>query len=52
MIFFALQLLELPFIKLMGAALLLWIGTKLMVPEDEDPHDKPGAIFNWQSLFA
>jgi len=38
LIFFALQLLELPFLKLVGAALLLWIGVKLMQPEDEDGH--------------
>ncbi len=36
LIFFALQLLELPFLKLVGAALLLWIGVKLLIPEDED----------------
>jgi YjbE family integral membrane protein len=39
MIFFALQLLELPYLKLIGAALLLWIGVKLLVPEGEDAHD-------------
>ncbi|QDF96344.1 hypothetical protein CJ010_07235 [Azoarcus sp. DD4] len=38
LIFFALQLLELPFLKLVGALLLLWIGVKLMQPEDEDGH--------------
>jgi YjbE family integral membrane protein len=40
MIFFALQLLELPYLKLVGAALLLWIGIKLLVPEEEDAHSK------------
>jgi len=39
LIFFALQLLALPYLKLIGAALLLWIGIKLLVPEDEDGHD-------------
>lgn len=39
MIFFALQLLELPFLKLMGAVLLLWIGIKLMLPEGEGAHE-------------
>jgi YjbE family integral membrane protein len=39
MIFFALQLLELPYLKLIGAALLLWIGVKLLVPERENAHD-------------
>ncbi len=39
MIFFALQLLELPYLKIIGAALLLLIGIKLLVPEKEDAHD-------------
>lgn len=40
LIFFALQLLALPYLKLVGAALLLWIGVKLLLPEDEDEHGK------------
>lgn len=43
MIFFALQLLELPYLKLIGAALLLWIGIKLLVPEGENAHDNLAA---------
>ena len=38
LIFFALTLLKLPYLKLVGAILLLWIGIKLLVPEDEDEH--------------
>jgi YjbE family integral membrane protein len=38
LIFFALQLLELPFLKVVGALLLLWIGVKLMQPEGDDGH--------------
>lgn len=38
LIFFALQLLAIPYLKLVGAALLLWIGIKLLIPEDEDGH--------------
>ena len=38
LIFFALTLLKLPALKLVGAALLLWIGVKLLMPEDEDAH--------------
>lgn len=38
LIFFALQLLALPFLKVVGALLLLWIGIKLLQPEDEDGH--------------
>lgn len=38
LIAFALTLLQVPFLKLVGAALLLWIGVKLLVPEGEDEH--------------
>ena len=38
LIFFALQLLTLPFLKVAGALLLLWIGIKLLQPEDDDGH--------------
>jgi YjbE family integral membrane protein len=34
---FAVALLALPYLKLIGSVLLLWIGTKLLIPEDEDP---------------
>ena len=40
LIFFALQLLAIPFLKLVGAILLVWIGVKLLVPESEDEHAK------------
>lgn len=43
MIFFALQLLELPYLKLIGAVLLLWIGAKLLAPEGDDAHDNLAA---------
>lgn len=33
--FFAVGLLTLPYIKLLGAVLLLWIGIKLLIPEEE-----------------
>jgi len=35
LIFFALQLLAIPFLKLIGALLLVWIGVKLLLPEHE-----------------
>jgi YjbE family integral membrane protein len=38
LIFFALTLLQLPYLKIVGAALLLWIGVKLLLPEDEEAH--------------
>jgi len=38
LIFCALQLLALPFLKIVGGLLLLWIGMKLLQPEDPDDH--------------
>jgi YjbE family integral membrane protein len=38
LIFFALQLLAIPFLKIVGAALLVWIGVKLLVPDHDDGH--------------
>jgi YjbE family integral membrane protein len=34
--FFAVFLLELPFLKAVGAALLIWIGIKMLLPQDEE----------------
>ena len=36
LIAFALTLLQVPFLKFVGALLLIWIGVKLIAPEDED----------------
>jgi YjbE family integral membrane protein len=38
LIAFALTLLQVPFLKLVGAGLLMWIGIKLLAPPDEDGH--------------
>ena len=38
LIAFALTLLQIPYLKLIGAALLLWIGVKLLAPQPEDEH--------------
>lgn len=38
LIFFALQLLAIPYLKLVGAALLVWIGIKLLAPDDDEGH--------------
>ncbi len=38
LIFFALKLLALPFLKIVGAALLLWIGVKLLQPDGHEGH--------------
>ena len=44
---FAVVMLQIPFLKLVGGALLLWIGYKLMVQEDESEHnlDAPDKLF-------
>jgi YjbE family integral membrane protein len=34
---FAVALLAMPWLKLVGSVLLLWIGVKLLIPEDEGP---------------
>ncbi len=38
LIFFALTLLAIPYLKIVGAVLLVWIGVKLLAPEDDDAH--------------
>jgi YjbE family integral membrane protein len=38
LIFFALQLLQIPYLKIVGGALLLWIGVKLLMPQDDGGH--------------
>jgi len=39
LIAFALALLQIPFLKLVGALLLVWIGVKLIAPEEDDDHE-------------
>jgi YjbE family integral membrane protein len=51
LIFFALQLLALPYLKAVGALLLLWIGVKLMLPEHDDTHGKlEGGSTLWSAV--
>ena len=38
LIAFALALLAIPYLKVVGALLLIWIGVKLLVPQEEDGH--------------
>ena len=38
LIAFAITLLQVPFLKIAGALLLIWIGIKLVTPHDEDEH--------------
>jgi YjbE family integral membrane protein len=49
MIFFALQLLAIPYLKIAGALMLLWIGVKLQIPEDDGVH---GQVDGGTTLFA
>jgi YjbE family integral membrane protein len=39
LIFFALQLLKIPLLKIVGGLLLLWIGIKLLLPQHEGQHE-------------
>lgn len=51
LIFFALQLLAIPFLKIVGGALLLWIGIKLLQPEDDGEHGKiEGSTHLWGAI--
>jgi YjbE family integral membrane protein len=51
LIFFALTLLEIPFLKLVGAALLVWIGVKLLAPGDDGGHGEvQGADRLWAAV--
>jgi len=51
LIFFALQLLAIPFLKIVGGALLLWIGIKLLQPEDDEEHGKiEGSPHLWGAI--
>ena len=43
LIAFALTLLTVPYLKLVGAILLIWIGIKLLVPQDDDAHSTVNA---------
>jgi YjbE family integral membrane protein len=38
LIAFALALLAIPYLKLVGGLLLVWIGVKLLIPHDDDDH--------------
>ena len=46
---FAVALLSLPWLKIIGSALLLWIGVKLLVPEEDDA-DVDASDNLWQAI--
>ena len=49
LIVFALSLLSVPYLKAVGALLLLWIGIKLLLPRKEDAH---GSIASSDKLWV
>jgi len=50
LIAFALALLAVPYLKLVGALLLLWIGVKLLLPEGEDDHHISSSDKLWSAV--
>lgn len=50
LIAFALSLLQVPYLKMVGAVLLLWIGIKLMVPESEGHSNIKGSDKLWAAV--
>ena len=50
LIAFALVLLAIPYLKIVGALLLLWIGVKLLLPEDEGDHNISSSDKLWAAV--
>ena len=50
LIFFALQVLALPFLKIVGGLLLLWIGVKLLLPEENDHNNIKSGDTLWAAV--
>jgi YjbE family integral membrane protein len=50
LIAFALALLAIPYLKIVGAVLLLWIGVKLMLPEGDDDHNISSSDKLWGAV--
>ena len=50
LIAFALALLAIPYLKIVGAVLLLWIGVKLLQPEAEDDHNISSSDKLWAAV--
>src|SRR5262245_52783720 len=46
----AVELLKLPYLKLIGGALLFWIAVKLLVPEDDDGDDVASSAHLWGAI--
>ncbi len=50
LIFFALTLLAIPYLKLVGAILLVWIGVKLLAPEEDGHGDIQASDKLWAAV--
>jgi YjbE family integral membrane protein len=50
LIFFALTLLAIPFLKIVGAILLVWIGVKLLAPEEDGHGDIAASDKLWAAV--
>lgn len=50
LIAFALALLAVPYLKIVGAILLLWIGVKLLQPEDDEGHNISSSDKLWAAV--
>ncbi len=50
LIAFALALLAVPYLKIVGAVLLLWIGVKLLLPESDDDHNISSSDKLWAAV--
>jgi YjbE family integral membrane protein len=50
LLFFAMQLLSLPYLKLAGSLLLLWIGIKLLVQQDDGHGDIRGDVHLFNAI--
>ncbi len=47
---FAVQLLQFPYLKIIGAVLLFWIGVQLLVPEDENEDGIKSSEHLWSAV--
>ncbi|MGO3892385.1 MAG: TerC family protein [Paenalcaligenes sp.] len=50
LIFFALTLLDIPFLKLVGAAMLFWIGLRLLIPDEGGHGDVKAGSSVWSAV--
>ncbi|WP_213879228.1 TerC family protein [Pseudomonas sp. dw_358] len=50
LLFFAMRLLDLPYLKLTGSLLLLWVGIKLVIHDDEAPTEIKASSHLWQAI--